>query len=120
MRFLDGPMEGKTFSVTRCPTYLRAVIDADGTYDVLNLLTDVPKPSEQIHVYRVVPGTWTFAFIDFRGKDKGRSGRYEMADYVHVPDVDGESVRETAAWQAWATARGPVGRRDALMEDEGG
>lgn len=100
----DGACAGR-YSTTRAPHFLRAVIDADGHVDLLDQLVDVPTPRETVHVYQAVPGT----IVDPDGYRRmgiivcpppGASGRYR-----HRADVDGELLRDTAAWRAWALSQ---------------
>lgn len=101
----DGPAAG-TYSARRAPYFLRAVVArSDGRVDLLDQLYDEPRPIEAVHVYEAIPGTiWdpdtlarTGTFICPR---PGASGRYR-----HRADVDGEQLRTTAAWRAWARAQ---------------
>lgn len=102
----DGPAAG-TYSVRRAPYFLRAVTSPDGggRTDLLDQLHDTPMPTERVHVYEAIPGTlWdpdTLARTGtFLCPPPGASGRYR-----HRPDVDGEQLRDTAAWRAWARAQ---------------
>lgn len=105
-RFLDGPAEGCDLMLRRCPPYLRVVVKIPGapapTIDALDQLEDVPAPNEVVVVYRRVDGTFSRMHFCFRGKDRGKSGWQETGEYRHLPDVDGEQLRDTAAWRAWA------------------
>lgn len=106
--FRGGPLDGKTLSHSRAPLFLRVTVDGD-VFDVLDLLTDEPKPQESVHVYRRVSEVMRSHLL-FRGRLKHLTGWYEHGEYEHVPDVDGESVRDTEAWRRWATAQ--TERRD--------
>lgn len=86
----------------RAPIFLRVVIDQDGTVDALDQLDDEPRPGETVHVYEQVPGTHSRAHLCIRGEGRGASGWYEIAEYTHRPDVDGEQLRDRDAWQTWA------------------
>lgn len=98
-RLLDGPAVGAALMLRRAPIYLRVVVDAAAAKtDALDQLDDEPEPHETVHVYRQVEGTRAIVCIR-------PGGCYHGADYVHVPDVDGESVRDTAAWREWAEAQ---------------
>lgn len=110
MTMLDGPAEGWTPMLGRTPWYLRVVEDTrPGTYkrsndgkvntrfDCLDQPEDEPFDHERVHVY-VLAGTPGFAC----GRGAGRSGY--IADYRHLPDVDGESLRDTQTWRAWCMA----------------
>lgn len=93
----DGPVAG-SYTTQRAPKWLRAVIDANGKRDVLDLLEDAPKPSEAIHVYRR-RGEAGFAFYCMRGS-KG-SSKSATGEYEHLADMDGETVRSPSEWRAW-------------------
>jgi len=62
-------------------------------------------PSEAVHVYEAIPGSiWdpdtlarTGTFLCPPAAARGR--------YRHRADVDGERLRTTAAWRAWARAQ---------------
>ena len=100
----DGPAAG-TYSVRRAPYFLRAVGHASGHTDLLDQLNDEPLETELVYVYEAIPGTiWdpdTLARTGtFLCPPPGASGRYR-----HRPDVDGEQLRTTAAWRAWARSQ---------------
>jgi hypothetical protein len=96
LNLLDGPCKGVLLA-KRAPAYLRAVA-LNGHSDCLDLVDDTPTPSETIHVYRR-EGKPLKVHLNFGG---GKGAFYAMASYRHMPEVDGESLRETAAWQKWA------------------
>ncbi|HEY4411543.1 MAG TPA: hypothetical protein VGN06_00975 [Gaiellaceae bacterium] len=99
---LDGPAAGVGFTLQRAPMYVRFVLDADAAkWDVLNLLEDEPREQETVHVYEGVPGSFGCAYICGRGRGQ-YSGYTQWRIYRHRPDVDGEALRENAAWRAWA------------------
>ena len=104
IRLLDGPAEGR-YAVRRAPIFLRAVVSASGKADILDLLDDHPRPDERVHVYRAVPGTTTMlpdsVFVCVRTKDGYGQAAGAAGEYHLLPDVDGETVRETAAWREW-------------------
>lgn len=103
----DGPCKGP-YMVNRAPDYLRAVINAEGKKDVLDQLSDTPAAGEAIHVYQRRPGPVGTASVMLA--NPRRCVVTVMAEYVHLPDVDGEAFRETAAWRAWASEQQPVAR----------
>lgn len=111
--FLDGPAAGQSFELHRAPMYVRAVRESLSlSWDVLNEPDDEPNAGEEVHVYECVPETWTFVFVR-------PGGRYESCEYRHRPDVDGELLRETAAWREWATSQPAIametpGTREAM------
>lgn len=101
---LDGPAAGR-YGVRRAPHFLRAVVArSDGRVDLLDQLHDEPRPIEDVHVYEATGPTWDAESSARRGTflcpPPGASGEYR-----HRPDVDGETVRTTAAWRAWARAQ---------------
>ncbi|HEY1833694.1 MAG TPA: hypothetical protein VGG08_04595 [Solirubrobacteraceae bacterium] len=101
---LNGPAAGAGFTMHRAPMYVRLVQDAGGKWDVLNLLEDEPREDETVHVYEGVPGTHGNAFVCGRGRGQ-HSGATEWWVYRHRPDIDGEALRDTEAWRAWALAQ---------------
>lgn len=101
-RFLDGPAAGTDLLIRRAPTFLRVVIDPQGKVDALDQLEDEPGDDERIYVYRLEPGTRSVTFLCYRGKDRGRSGRYEIGDYRYVQGVDESVLRTREAWREWA------------------
>lgn len=105
VKLLDGPAKGG-YSTTRAPYFLRAVVAANGKVDLLDQLVDFPHDDERVYVYQVEPGSFLFdpdmlartgTFICSRnGRAAAAGGRY-----LHRADVDGETLRETAAWRDW-------------------
>ena len=101
LNLLDGPAQGN-YMVKRAPLHLRAVVtDVAGATvaDVLDQLTDTPAPTERVHVYKL-QGAAGFVHLNMGGSKKG-SGLYATGVYKHLPDVDGEALRDTAAWREW-------------------
>jgi hypothetical protein len=68
------------------------------TLSALDQLEDMPRPDEAIHVYRIVPGTWTFVYVR-------PGGRFEHGEYRYLPDAPVGQLRDTAAWRAWVGAQ---------------
>lgn len=101
----DGPAAG-IYSARRAPHFLRAVVArSDGRVDLLDQLYDEPRPIEDVFVYEAEPGSVfdpdTLARTGtFLCPPPGASGRYH-----YRADVDGEELRTTAAWRAWARAQ---------------
>lgn len=91
-----GPAEG-TYLVRRAPLYLRAVVDANGTKDVLDELSDIASPAESISVYRLVGKVGNVHVRTSKG-----AGFYALAEYEHLADIDGEALRRNDDWAAWA------------------
>lgn len=93
----DGPVAG-TFNCFRAPFWLRAVRAGD-QLDVLDQLSDAPHDDEEVFVYEAVPGSLMSGLpagmIVCPPQPMAR-GRYRWR-----ADVDGRSVRETAAWRTW-------------------
>ena len=97
----DGPVKG-VYYCKRAPVFLRAVIDTNGDKDCLDQINDLPKPTEKVYVYQL-QGEAGWMHIQARGKGgKGLSGFYATGDYKHLPDVEGEALRDNSAWQEWA------------------
>ena len=112
-----GPADG-AYAVTRAPLFLRAVVSPSGEKDVLDQLDDEPRHGERISVYRrtSTPDQVGMVFI-CRGRS---SGAYASAKYEHLPDVDGQAVRETAAWRSWVSQRHEVAEYGAVMPEAPG
>lgn len=110
----DGPAAGR-YSIRRAPYFLRAVVDRrSGRIDLLDQLNDDPMPTEAVHVYEASgplfdPDTLARTGT-FLCPPPGASGTYR-----HRADVDGEALRETAAWRAWARAE-PVPDGRTLLD----
>ncbi|MBA3875593.1 MAG: hypothetical protein C0498_01430 [Anaerolinea sp.] len=101
---LDGPAAGR-YSVGRAPHWLRAVVSrTDGTRDLLDQLHDTPRPVEAVYVYETAGPTWSAESARLMGMiicpPPGA-----MGEYRHRADVDGEALRETAAWRSWCRAQ---------------
>jgi len=103
--FEDGPAQGQALTLSRAPFLLRVVIDADGTVDGLDQLTDTPKSTEAVHVYRRIADAGV-AHVDRRDPKTGRRTGVWMAfakyRLARIQPTDAEA-RQTAAWQQWAT-----------------
>jgi hypothetical protein len=95
---IDGPCKG-TYMCKRAPIFLRAVKDKDGNTDVLDLREDTPRENETIYVYRLQGDPYVI-HINLGG---GRGGWYAGGGYQHLPEVNGELLRDNVAWQKWAT-----------------
>lgn len=101
---LDGPAAGR-YGTRRAPHFLRAVVSrSDGRVDLLDQLHDEPRPIEDVYVYEATGPTWDAESMVRQGTfvcpPPGASGEYR-----HRTDVDGETVRTTADWRAWARAQ---------------
>lgn len=99
LQLVDGPCKG-TYLVKRAPLFLRAVLNKEGKADVLDQIEDTPEKSEGVYVYQLEGNA---GWVHLHGTKV--HGFYAMGTYHHLSDVDGESLRDNAAWQAWATAR---------------
>jgi hypothetical protein len=104
--FRDGPARGATLLFRRAPLYLRVVENRHThAFDVLDQLGDTPADDEIVHVYRRITEPVS-AHLHYRGRGKSNaSGWYEIADYEHLPEIDGEQLRDTAIWRAWCGQR---------------
>jgi hypothetical protein len=103
--FLDGPAAGRSLDLRRAPFLLRVVVDrATGAVDALDQLVDEPGDGEDVHVY-VLAAPPQRAHVCYRGSKKRQSGWWEFGIYRHLADVDGEELRETDTWRAWARDR---------------
>lgn len=106
-RFLDGPAEGQVLMLKRAPIYLRAVRSADGKWDALDQLDDVPRSGETIAVYKL-EGEPTMCHIN-RARSAGGGGFFRGGAYrVVAEQPSDDQVRSTAAWRAWVGEK--VGR----------
>lgn len=104
MKFLNGPAKGYLSLVRLAPEYLRVVVErVSGQIDVLDLPDDEPRAEEAVYVY-VRIGEASPLIVDF-DIEKGQSGRYTDGDYAHLIAVDGEALRNNAAWRAWVSTR---------------
>lgn len=117
IRLADGPAGDVELSLRRAPRFLRIVIDPKGRIDALDMLDDVARPDETIHVYqgeldtlRALPDD---IFVCVSGPDGLRQAGGAEGVYRHRADVDGETLRDTAAWREWASAEGDR-ERDAV------
>lgn len=108
IRLLDGPAAGSELSLRRAPYFLRVVIDRrSGKVDALDMLDDTPLPGEAVHVYQGQRDTLRMLPDDIIVCVRGPGGLQQAGgasgDYQHRADVDGEQLRDTAAWRAWVT-----------------
>lgn len=104
MKALDGPAAGLELDLRRCPMYLRLVQDTMALkWDALDQPDDTPGPSETVYVYRRRPGTGGVVFACTRRSS--RDPRFEHGDYEHMPEVDGEALRDTDGWRTWAMSQ---------------
>ena len=105
IRLRGGPAAG-SYAVKRAPLYLRAVVAPDGTKDVLDQPTDTPRDGETVSVYRRVGDA---GVVHLCMANRRASGFYAMAEYEHMPDVNGEDLRDNDVWRAWARERSDAG-----------
>jgi hypothetical protein len=77
---VNGPLEGASFTVARCPKVVRCVRAADGTTDILNEPEDAPRLDEAVFWYRW-DGT-PAGHVCSRGQ-----GCWAYVRLVHAPDV---------------------------------
>lgn len=105
LTFVDGPAAGRKLGCRRAPHFLRVVVHRrTGRIDVLDQLTDEPMPLEDVHVYEATGPTSDGEGMARRGiivcPPPGGTGEYR-----YRPDVDGQRVRSTPDWRAWARAQ---------------
>lgn len=93
IQIVDGPAGGVTFTLHRAPIFLRLVHGPKG-WDALDQLEDTPASDETVHVYRKAAGG---GIVCIHGRG---GGCFPTGEYFHVPDADGEAIRETSAWRA--------------------
>lgn len=103
IKLIGGPADGVELWLRRAPVLLRVVTGPDGV-DALDQLTDEPAANERIDVYKL-RGRATWIHLCARGKDRGRAGRWMVAEYDFLETPDDDLVRETAAWRSWAQSR---------------
>lgn len=104
IRLLDGPGASLVFHPLMAPSFLRAVQAVDH-WDVLDMIADEVRPAEVVHVYALVPGTYSFGFACGRALGAGRSGpygTYVTGDYRYVSDAPVDLLYDNARWRAWA------------------
>ena len=98
--FRDGPAAGQVLTLSRAPVFLRAVRER-GTenWDALDLLTDTPRDSEEIVVYRRESEPVT---VHISRRPRSQSGWYQMATYRVVdPQPQDAEVRRHESWRKW-------------------
>lgn len=97
--FLDGPAVDARLNLARTPRFLRVVVDQDGTVDALDQLTDTPRPTEAIYVYRLASmGDWVIYCTRGQGCHRAVSATYKL--YPQQPTDD--EARDAQRWAAWA------------------
>jgi hypothetical protein len=105
IRFLDGPAEGKTLELRRAPVLLRVAIDGE-TVDALDQLSDTPRDTETLYVYRLEGKASSYHLLVRGPKARERGGWWAYAEYVSVPmdeQPDQETLQDTERWREWAT-----------------
>lgn len=103
MRLLDGPARG-SFAAQRAPLYLRGVVHrTTGKTDVLDQPVDEPTADEAVYLYRRTTEV-SWVHLNMGGLRRG-TGMYVMADYEHLADIDGETLRTRAALREWVAAQ---------------
>jgi len=98
LNLIDGPCQGD-YMVRRAPVFLRAVLENNGGKDVLDQLTDTPKDTETVYVYKLIGGS---GWIHFHGK--GLSGFYATGCYKYLSEVNGQELRDNLKWGIWAAS----------------
>jgi hypothetical protein len=123
LQLRDGPCKG-TFMVRRAPLFLRAVlraqlVEGEGQTDVLDQLEDTPAADEKVFVYHRQGEAGAFHILA-RGKDgKALSGWYATGQYKHLPDVDGEQLRDNGRWRVWVAQRLAAIKPGATVSPDG-
>ena len=118
----DGPAKG-AYAVTRSPNFLRAVTDSQGNRDVLDQLSDQPTPAETVHVYRRTKQhdeAITMLMLTGTNGSGRRCVPSVVAEYHHMPEIDGETMRDTSTWRAWAIANAPDNEPKPTADDANG
>lgn len=110
VRFLDGPADGQALDLRRAPVVLRVVRDRrTGAWDALDQLTDQPKPTEEIFVYRLAEEP---TYMHLKCARRSQSGFRCMANYRHWPQQPADDqLRTDSAFNRWC-----LDNRAALME----
>jgi hypothetical protein len=109
---IGGPAAG-VYMVKRAPLYLRAVVDkVTAEKDVLNELADEPSANETVSIYKREGEATT---VHLLMSPRKLSGWYMLAKYKFLDDVDGEPLRETAAWRTWV-----IEHTEAKVDPESG
>lgn len=96
LKLRNGPAEGSYFCA-RAPFFLRATV-AGEKKDVLDLLMDKPEMHGEIHVYRQVS---TGVRVHLCAQPRSASRYYEVSEYEHMANVDGDNVRSDGEWHQW-------------------
>lgn len=106
--FIDGPAQGKTLELHRTPIMLRVVKSTlTGEWDALDQLDDTPKASEEIHVYRMRPGSSGTVHVDYRDAKTGRrrGSWMKYAEYTLWPEQPADAiVRTNERWREWCNS----------------
>jgi hypothetical protein len=103
IKFVDGPADGKTLMLRRCPGLLRVVKSGVDEWDALDQLTDTPQSEEQIFIYRRLDDPPPSKFHLYGGR-KGTTGWYVSASYSLLEEQPAdEDMRTNERWQRWAT-----------------
>ncbi len=96
--FLDGPAQGQSLMLKRCPIFLRVVVDGGGKWDALDQPEDRPRPGEQLFAYRI-EGEPSMCHVRRTG---GRGGFYAMGQYRFILDQPEDAMmRDNQAWVHW-------------------
>ena len=90
----------------RAPLFLRVVMDAGGAIDALDQLTDEPRETEAIHVYRKVPGSVSRVIACTRGRG---CREFVSADYrLHETQPTDYQARDQTRWAEWCAGEAAV------------
>lgn len=98
VRFQNGPARQKVLALKRAPIFLRVVVDREtGGIDALDQLDDMPRQTEDIHVYRRV-GEAGNAIACSRAKGCRHMAVADYELYLRNPP---DEVRDIENWEKW-------------------
>ena len=99
--FRDGPAEGQTLWLRRCPVFLRVVSNGLGEWDALDQIPDKPKPCETIYAYRRLGNSGSM-HLRVGGRNRAAGGMYRTGIYELVaPQPSEATLRDNKQWQQW-------------------
>ena len=77
------------------------VVDSKGETDVLDQIEDTSNENEVVYIYKRQGSAGT---AHVRGA-RNLSGWYAIGEYVWMPAVNGQELRDNPTWQQWATSQ---------------
>lgn len=96
-------------ALQKAPDYLRFVQDRETCrYDALDLISDTPRATEDVVVYRRRAGKSQRCIYLHFAPGKGRSGWYYWVSYDRLPDSEQpprEKILTRKDWEAWVINR---------------